>query len=201
MGLVGLAALGLSACGSGVHDNRPVIEDVVTYRVGDQGHVQAAVGTLSLDASRRVVVVRLADRGGEPRVGRFCAEPPPLVADDLGASFQASVQAGSNAGGAGGVSGSGNLNDTFQKNAVVLPGGSDAVSVLKIGTYALCQYHLNGAMDGNQLQAQWEKLLDVVKVLGTGGSGAAPMPASVPASVPATTAPAPAAVPVSAPRS
>lgn len=156
-GTIILAAASVSGCMDGFY-NRPVIEDSVKFHKEADGNGQDAVGTLALDASRRVVVVRVIDRPGEPAVGRFCAEPPPSIANEVNSESKSGLDLGD------GVTKtvSASMSGSFSTSVVTIPEGSRAIDMMRVGAYALCQYHLNGAIADTQMGQEWERLLKAV---------------------------------------
>ena len=136
-----------SGCASSLHEfhNRAVVED----------NISEAVGTLSLNAQRRTVVVGLL---GENR-GKFCAEPPPDVAEsvstDLDAKIKAEIakiQTDLDVG----------IQDKLITQITVLGERTAVLDVFRTGTYALCQYHLNGAVEPGETKTIFENLTRAV---------------------------------------
>jgi hypothetical protein len=109
-------------------------DPVRVENIGDSaGTGERAAAAVSLAAERRVVMVRLE---GDER-GLFCAEPPPDVAKEVTAELIASLSK---------KDVKGELRDSYLENVVNLARRSETVEVYRAGTYALCQYHLNGAI-------------------------------------------------------
>ena len=71
----------LTGCSSSMNSffNRAVVED----------NVHGAVGVISVTAARRMALVRLE---GENR-GKFCAEPPPDVSENVSTTLDAAIKA------------------------------------------------------------------------------------------------------------
>lgn len=147
---VSLAALSLlSGCASTLDTfyNRPVVED----------NVEKAISTVSLSADRRTVVVVTE---GENRT-RFCAEPPPDSARNVTTELKASMDAeakSQRAQAEGKVKG--DLSDKLTTNVVVLSERTAALDAYRTGIYALCQYHLNGAIEAKDVKPMFEKLIE-----------------------------------------
>ena len=113
--------------------NRPVFEN----------SVEGAVSTVSLAADRRTVVI--VTEG--PNRSKFCAEPPPDTASalktDLDATIKANVEAANvNAK----VDVAGGIKDKSETTITVLAERTAALDAFRTGVYALCQFHLNGAI-------------------------------------------------------
>ena len=136
-----------TGCASSLHEfhNRAVVED----------NIEDAVGTLSLNAQRRTVIVAL---DGENR-GKFCAEPPPDVAESVTTSLEAALKATIKE---TDTDVSGSLKDTLETQITVLGERTTILDVYRTGTYALCQYHLNGAMGAKELQESFDSLTQQV---------------------------------------
>jgi hypothetical protein len=116
-----------------------------------------AVATISLDASRRNVIVMLA--GEHP--GRFCAEPPPDTANAIESILEATAQAQGQSGekkAQGGIT----AKDAYKSNVVVVAKRTELLDIYRTGTYALCQYFLNGAVDDAELGELFQQLTDKV---------------------------------------
>jgi hypothetical protein len=132
-----------SGCASSLHEfhNRAVVED----------NISDAVGTLSLNAQRRTVIVGLH---GINR-GKFCAEPPPDVAESVTTELDAKLKAEiakieTNI--------EGGINDKLITQITVLAERTAILDIFRTGTYALCQYHLNGAIKDNEMKHIFEEL-------------------------------------------
>lgn len=122
----GSAALALSACSNGIHDQV----------VGGNALLgEAKVGALSTTASYRTVVTRFDDKA------RVCPEPPPDVAVAITSSLLAQLEAG---------------NGDINANATVAQSVAEKVAPLLKRTAALqfyrdarsynCFAHMNGAL-------------------------------------------------------
>lgn len=140
-----LLAMPLLLCGCashmGVFYNRPVVEDAVRVPTN------AALGTLSLTADRRTVLIPLAG----DKIGRFCAEPPPDSASGLKAELEASYKDAMR---------DAKVNDQFSTQVTVLAERTPALDILRTGVYALCQYNLNGAIADAQVEPLFRLLIE-----------------------------------------
>ncbi len=121
----------------------PVRVELINHHLRDDKEPAAA--TVSLTAERRTVIV--STRGDS--AGRFCAEPPPDVASDLLSALGASIKT---------KGAEGALNSVYSESAVKLADRSTALDIYRTGTYVLRQYHLNGGIDGGQLNKNFELL-------------------------------------------
>lgn len=135
----------LTGCASTVNRffDRGVIED----------NVQGTVGTLTVTAARRMALVRLE---GKNR-GKFCAEPPPDVSENISTTLDAAIRAETAK-----LGGEAKLSDTLKVDAVVLAERTALLDVYRTGTYALCQYHLNDAITGTELNENFKDLTEKV---------------------------------------
>jgi hypothetical protein len=112
------------------------------------------VAMVSLAADRRNVVVGLQD----PNRGKFCAEPPPDVAKEIVSKALASLAASAAKKGTANVT----LSSEYRDAAVILTQRSEALEIFRTGAYALCQYHLNGALSGDELMIAFESFVSKV---------------------------------------
>lgn len=135
----------VSGCAStvGTFFNRPVVED----------SVKEAVSTVSLAADRRTVVVVTE---GTNRT-KFCAEPPPDTATGLKTELDAALEAKA---AKAEVEGKGSVKDKFETTVVVIAERTAALDFFRTGVYALCQYHLNGAVPREDVKPLFEKLIE-----------------------------------------
>lgn len=121
--------------------SRAVVED----------NVDGAVGVLSTTAARRMVVVSLT---GENR-GKFCAEPPPDVSDNITASLDAALKlkiAKSP------VDAEAQLKDTLAVATVVLAQRTALLDMYRTGSHALCQQRLHGWITNEDLKTSFDSL-------------------------------------------
>jgi len=128
----------LSGCAStvGAFFNRPVVED----------DVGGTLRTISLSADRRTVIVAPP---GKPEL-RFCAEPPPDTATALKTDLDASAaHKGVTLG----------LKDKFETSVTVLSARNAPLDAFRTGTYALCQFYLNGAIEKKDMKELFTLLL------------------------------------------
>jgi hypothetical protein len=140
--IIGVGASLLSGCAStaGTFFNRPVVED----------SIKDALSTVSLSADRRTVVVITE---GEKR-GKFCAEPPPDTATGLKTEVEASLRAKTRA-----AEAAGKFGEKLETSVVVLAERTPALDAFRTGVYALCQYHLNGALADADVKPVFLELL------------------------------------------
>jgi len=108
-----------------------------------------------LSADRRTVIVKLL--GSDQ--GKFCAEPPPDVAQNITTSLESSLKAKLAEAPAEIESA---IKDSLKKEAVVLADRTALLDVYRTGTYSLCQYHLNGAITNQQLIDTFQALTNGV---------------------------------------
>lgn len=118
---------------------------------------RAAIATVSLDASRRNVVVVLTGN----RIGQFCAEPPPDTASAIESILEAEAKA------KGEIMEKkseldGKLKDTYKSAVVVIAKRTELLDIYRTGTYSLCQYYLNDAIGKEELGTLFENLTDKV---------------------------------------
>ena len=147
--VVSLAALALlSGCASTLDTfyNRPVVED----------NVDKAVSTVSLSADRRTVVV-VTD--GVNRT-KFCAEPPPDSARNVTTELKASIDAEAKSQKVQAEAKvKAELGDKLTTNVVVLSERTAALDAYRTGLFALCQLHLNGAIEAKDVKSVLDKLI------------------------------------------
>lgn len=137
----------LTGCASSLKTffDRAVVED----------NVDGTVGTLTVSASRRMALVKLE---GAQR-GKFCAEPPPDVSENISTTLDAALKAKLAELKADGEL---NIKDTLKVEAVVLAKRTALLDVYRTGTYALCQYHLNYGISNQDLVTSFDSLTKAV---------------------------------------
>ena len=146
-----LLFLSLTACGTTWFSNpatNPVIED----KVGKWR--EEPVGTLAVTADRRIIIVRL-----EPDA-KFCAEPPPDVAENLTNQLNLAVKAQVE-----GQGGEFTLKDQLTKQIEALIQRTQGVDIYRTGMYDICQHFLNDAISGENVMQLSSELLQVSKEL------------------------------------
>lgn len=144
-----LTASLLSGCAStvGTFFNRPVVED----------SVKDVLSTMSLSADRRTVVV-ITDGKNK---GKFCAEPPPDTATGLKTELDAALEAKAKSERLKAeAEGRLTLKDKLETTVVVLAERTPALDALRTGVYALCQFHLNGAIPDADVKPIFLKLIE-----------------------------------------
>ena len=120
----------ISGCSSfGTYLYRPT-----NYTPIPQGALTPTVATLSLDASRRLMIAPLSP--GQ----KVCAEPPPDAAITILA--KAALEASAKPTNAGEFTGK--LNDEFSATALLIAKRTAAVEFWRTTSFAYCQYLLNG---------------------------------------------------------
>ncbi|MCA9498572.1 MAG: hypothetical protein KC588_05180 [Nitrospira sp.] len=128
--------------------------DAGTSYIGDPGVGEA----LSMKADRRTVIFVT---GGEDKkkIGLFCAEPPPDVAETVISKLDAHLE------GKGNVPQlqtditlKGSIVDDLKKEIIKLADRSEALEVYRTGVYALCQYSVNGHYPADKLQEHFGTL-------------------------------------------
>ncbi|WP_141213182.1 hypothetical protein [Janthinobacterium sp. PC23-8] len=139
------ATVTLLLCGcastTGTFFNRPVVEDSLDKRPG----------VLSLSADRRTVLFVDPPSAGVPGV-KFCAEPPPDTANGIAAALNGSIEST----GKGKIA----VDDKFTTTVTVLAARTASLDAYRTGVYALCQYHLNGAVSSAEVSALFKHLTD-----------------------------------------
>lgn len=108
------------------------------------------MGTVSLAAERRTVLVSL----NKENKGRFCAEPPPEVANQITAKSIGDLKVDV----AGQGNAAANLQDTFDSTVIALSERTVLLDIYRTATYSLCQYHLNGAFSDGELAKQFSEI-------------------------------------------
>lgn len=136
----------LSGCASSIYTfhNRAVVEDSLKDSAGT-----TVVGTLSVTAARRIALVKLE---GENR-GKFCAEPPPDVSENISTALDAAINAK-----LASIPIDTAISDKLKVEAVVLTTRTALLDIYRTGTYSLCQYYLNGAISGSELNTNFNEL-------------------------------------------
>lgn len=129
--------------------NRPVVEDTL----------EGVATTVSLSADRRTVVV--VTKG--PNLGKFCAEAPPDTAKEISTDLSASLEAEVKSQKADlEAKGKGHLKNQLNTKVVLLSERTANLDAFRAGLYALCQFHLNGAMTQDQVNANFKELVKMV---------------------------------------
>lgn len=135
----------LNGCASSIKAfyDRAVVED----------SINDSITTVSLSADRRTVLVKTSGVFD----GRFCAEPPPDVAQNFKSALKATLEGSGPE--ASGIKGKAAVDDNLDTQAVVLAERTVLLDVFRTGTYALCQYYMNGAMTGPELKQSFDNLV------------------------------------------
>lgn len=119
----------------------------------ERKRVNDHVTTIAMSAERRTVVVRNDN-------GHFCAEPPPDVSKDIASALEASAKASGT--GANAASVDAGVREMVATNSVKLADRVAALDMYRTGTYVLCQYFLNGAINNDDLRKEFRILTDNV---------------------------------------
>lgn len=135
----------VSGCAStvGAFANRPVVED----------NVKGIVSTVSLAADRRTVVVVTAGANQS----KFCAEPPPDTATGLKTELDATLEAKAKK---AEIEGKLGIKDKLETTVTVIAERTAPLDAFRTGVYALCQFHLNGAIATSDVKPLFEKLIE-----------------------------------------
>ncbi len=144
-----VSAVFVSGCAStaGTFFNRPVVED----------SIKDAISTVSLAADRRTVVVITE---GANRT-KFCAEPPPDTATGLKTELDAALEAkGKSDKAKAEAEGKLSIKDKLETTVTVIAERTAPLDAFRTGVYALCQYHLNGAIAREDVKPLFERLID-----------------------------------------
>ena len=148
-----VSCFSLTGCGSML---RAITDDPVRKEmIGPNEDKDALMGTLSLAANRRTVLVKLDT---DMNVG-FCAEPPPDTANEIQDLLEAKIEAeAKNDTSQTSVKGKGEGKSEYKTKVVQLSERTVLLDIYRTATYSLCQYHLNGAIKDNELSALYQDL-------------------------------------------
>ena len=135
---------------------KPVIQDQVGPLFRDK-----TTHVFSLTPERRTVIVipkrEIVNGIGGERVVKFCAEPPPDVAESLADTFrflaEAQLQKAD-------VSAGVDFYRAFVSSATSLFYRSQGIQLFRDGMYNLCQAHLNGVITANDYVVKYHELLE-----------------------------------------
>jgi hypothetical protein len=129
----------------------PVVED----QIGSGRYVgeDKRVGTLATVAQRRLALIKFAD-------GKFCAEPPPDVADNVSATLSAALS-----GGNGKIEINSQMASAFATAAKQLFYRSQGLQLYRDGMFSLCAAYLNKAIKEEEFVQQQRELLSAAKEL------------------------------------
>jgi hypothetical protein len=93
---------------------------------------------------------------------KFCAEPPPDTATGLKTDLDASIDAKAKSDKIKAeAEGKLALKDKFETTVTVIAERTAPLDAFRTGVYALCQFHLNGAIAKEDVKPLFEKLIDV----------------------------------------
>jgi hypothetical protein len=107
------------------------------------------VGTLATVAQRRLALVKFGD-------GKFCAEPPPDVADSVSATLSAALS-----GGNGKINAAGEMVHDFATAAKQLLYRSQGLQLYRDGMFSLCVAYLNKAISEEEFKHSHKELLTI----------------------------------------
>ncbi len=138
--------------------SNPVIEDKVGIKDKE------VLGTLATTANRRTVLVKLTSSKEKNDAGKFCAEPPPDVAENIVSQLKLLLEAEAKiTPPAGKAGGEGKAKGDFEKllNTTIQALGkrSQGLQLFRDGMYNYCQAYLNDAMNESEFQKQSSDLL------------------------------------------
>jgi hypothetical protein len=148
----GLAVTTLQGCALfSTPPSVPVVED----EIGSGRYVgqDKRVGTLATVAQRRLALIKFGD-------GKFCAEPPPDVADNISATLSGALSGGKDA-----VQASAQLATAFATVAKQLFYRSQGLQLYRDGMFSLCTAYLNGAIKEEEFKQNQRELLKVANEL------------------------------------
>jgi hypothetical protein len=129
----------------------------ISNRAVAENSVNGAVSTVSLAADRRTVVVVTE---GTNR-SKFCAEPPPDTATGLKTDLDASLEAKAKSDKVKAeAEGKASLKDKSETTVTVIAERTAPLDAFRTGVYALCQFHLNGAIAKEDVKPLFEKLIE-----------------------------------------
>lgn len=134
----------------------PVIEDKVGLASKE------VLGTLATTAERRTVIVKLIDTPDGNDIGKFCAEPPPDVGENIVSQIGLMLEAQGKLtppAGEPGSEGKGKIdfNKLLQTTIQALVKRSQGLQLYRDGMYNYCQAYLNGAF---QNESEYKNKLD-----------------------------------------
>jgi len=141
------SVLAITGCASTISalTHRPVVED----------SIKDVASTVSLAADRRTVVV--ITKGDQS--SKFCAEPPPDTATSLKTNLEAEMKAKLERAGIK-ADAEGKLRDETATTVTVIAERTAPLDAFRTGVYALCQYHLNGAIAKEDVTPLFIRLID-----------------------------------------
>jgi hypothetical protein len=136
----------------------PVIED----KVGISG--KEVLGTLATTADRRTVIVKLVEAPGSNDIGKFCAEPPPDVAENIVSQIGLLLEADAKIKPAPGeteLEGTGKIdfNKLLQTTVQALVKRSQGLQLYRDAMYNYCQAYLNRAISETEFNEKNDEVL------------------------------------------
>ena len=153
--MLGIVVVGMEGCALFSYPSWvPVVED----NLGSGRFVgeDKRVGTLATVAQRRLALIKFGD-------GRFCAEPPPDVADSVSSAISAAF-----AGGNGKIEINGQMASNFSTAAKQIFYRSQGLQLYRDGMFSLCTAYLNKAITEDEFKQNHKDLLtiaaDLIKI-------------------------------------
>lgn len=131
---------------------QPVIED----KVG------GSIRTLAVTAERRAII--FGDKNGQRTTDQICAEPSPDIAESLVSSLRAVAEATVNKGVAE-TTANFEINKTLATAIATLFTRSQGVQFFRDNMYALCQAHMNGAIDKEKFGVEFTRISNLSATL------------------------------------
>ena len=137
----------LSGCGSFFNAvlNDPTRQDII-----EDENDKLIAATVSLSAERRIVLI-------DPE-GKFCAEPPPDVAKAISTKLVAAINKFSDDNPTPDAQAK-FIEDITQEIQTLFTKDTES-DVFRSGIFAICQYHLVGALEKGQVAELFEKLVN-----------------------------------------
>jgi len=132
----------------------PVIRDSVWYG----GIFRDTTDVFSLTAERRMVVLRTTKNdSGKGSDTRYCAEPPPDVAESLTSALRIALEANLKQQSQGEAAGKVDIEKFLSTDVIQLYQRAHAVQYMRDGLAALCQAYLNGALTSEDYKCELQK--------------------------------------------
>lgn len=130
----------------------PVIED----RLGEVND-DRLFGTLAITPERRIIFAKFDSR-------RFCAEPPPDVAENISSTLSAAIEASLDKGDVSAAA-QARLAQEFISTVDQIFTRTQGVQLFRDGIYSLCQAYANEAIDKDLLWSKYDELLKISTLL------------------------------------
>lgn len=114
-----------------------------------------SIRTLAVTAERRAII--FGDKSDPKNVDQICAEPSPDIAESLVSSLRAVAEATVNKGVAE-TTANLEVNKTLATAIATLFSRSQGVQFFRDNMYALCQAHMNGAIDKEKFGVEFTRI-------------------------------------------